>query len=361
MTKQFLILSISAMNSYSSSSIVSILVLVTVLASPAHSAPCNSSCGSFANIGFPFSLKNSLYGVDRSSCPSSFMNNPYLNLFCNETEGKLYALHEDMNFTPLEVIHIHDDSLIVRIAADDMGLATMTSQASSCSDSPKTEILLPPVGTGPYIISDENKFGSFGCSLGTLELSDAIDYNVSDGFANYYDHVVVGGCAVLLPIDQNNTDCGNHTCCVATLPPVSDLHLRFAAYSADYSYYGTNTKAPECVCSNNYAALFHPESTDFDNRLYRIKITWALPVIINDTTSDPTSVGREAELNDAIMKSPNYACTSDETSDFIAVPEVQGYRCKCKEGFTGDGYANGTGCTSKIHRNIPDLIMLLIH
>ena len=205
--------------------------------------------------------------------------------------------------------------------------------------------MLPLVGIGPYVI-----FGSFSCTLGPLEKSDLTYYNESDlNPSYYYDHVVVGGCAVLLPDNQNNADCGNHTCCVATLPSVSDLHLRYAAYSADYSYYGTNTKAPECVCSNNYAALFHPESTDFDNRLYRIKITWALPVIINDTTSDPTSVGREAELNDAIMKSPNYACTSDETSDFITVPEVQGYRCQCKEGFTGDGYANGTGCTSKKH------------
>ena len=245
-----------------------------------------------------------------------------------------------------------------------MGVAEMIPAPDelTCNMSQRAALSLGPVGIGPYVISDENKFGSFGCSLGTLEMSDLTIYNGSYLIPTYYDHVVVGGCAVLLPINRNNADCGNHTCCVATLPPVSDLHLRYAAYSADYSNYGADPKTPECVCSNNYATLFHPESTDFDNRLYRIRITWALPVVLNDTTStDPTSVGREAELNDAIMKSPNYACTRDETSDFIAVPEVQGYRCQCKEGFTGDGYANGTGCTSKIHPNIPDLIMLLIH
>ena len=186
-------------------------------------------------------------------------------------------------------------------------------------------------------------------------LSDVTDYNVSDTSSNYYDHVVVGGCAVLLPDNRNNADCDNHTCCVASLPPVSDLHIRYAVCHAYYSDYGintTNTTNPECKCSNNYATLFHPESTDFDNRFFPIKITWALPVIINDTTSDPTSIEREAELNKTIIESPHYACTRDQTSEFIAVPEVQGYRCKCKDGFEGDGYANGTGCISKKQLNI---------
>ena len=349
------------MNSYSSSSIVPILVLLTMLASPGDSASCNSSCGNITNIGFPFSLNNSLSPVD-SSCPSTYMENPYLQLFCNHTEEKLYALHETRNFTRLEVMSIHNDSLIVRIADDNnMGRAEMISNGSNCTPSESTEIKLPPVGIGPYVISDENKFGSFGCTLGSLAMSDSIDYNVSDKFSNYYDHVVVGGCAVLLPENQNNTECGNHTCCVATLPPVSDLHLRYAAYYAYYSGYGINTKTEECKCSNNYATLFHPEYTDFDNRLFRIKITWALPVILNDTTSDPTSLERETELNDTIMESPDYACTRDQRSEFVAVPEVQGYRCKCKQGFAGDGYANGTGCTSKTQRNIPYIIMQLIN
>ena len=153
--------------------------------------------------------------------------------------------------------------------------------------------------------------------------------------------------------NQNNTECGNRTCCVAALPSLSTLHLRYDAYYAYYSNYGINKTNPECFCSNNYVTLFHPESTDFDTRLYRIKITWALPVFLNDTITDPTSILREDELNKAINKSSNYACTQDGRSDFIAVPEVQGYRCKCKDGFAGDGYFNGTGCTSKTQFNLP--------
>ena len=338
------------MNSSFSSFIILLipLLLITNVVVVADSAPCMQSCGTINNISFPFSVNNSLSGVD-PSCPSSYMDNPYLQLFCNETEGKLYINRDSDFLSTLEVISIANDSLIARKLGARMGRAEMNPAPDelTCSVSKRKVLLLPPVGIGPYVISDENKFGSFGCTLGSLAMSDSIDYNVSDKFSNYYDHVVVGGCAVLLPENQNNTDCGNHTCCVATLPPVSDLHLRYAAYYASYSDYGTNTKTPECVCSNNYATLFHPEYTDFDNRLFRIKITWALPVILNDTTSDPTSLERETELNDAIMESPDYACTRDQRSEFVAVPEVQGYRCKCKDGFAGDGYANGTGCISK--------------
>ena len=348
----------SSFSSFSSLVLLLLILLLLITNIVAADYPaCVGSCGNITNIRFPFSLNNSLSGVD-PACPSSYMNNPYLRLFCNHTQGKLYAL-QNSNLTSLEVISIHNDSLIVRLAGpSNMGRAEMSSNGSNCTDSETTRIVLP---AGPYVISDENKFGSFGCTLGTLEMSDSIDYNVSDQFSNYYDHVVVGGCAVLLPENQNNSECGNHTCCVASLPSVSDLHLRYASYHAYYSDYGINSTYEECKCSNNYATLFHPEYTDFDNRLYQIKITWALPVILNDTTSDPTSLERETELNDAIMESPDYACTRDQRSEFVAVPEVQGYRCKCKEGFVGDGYANGTGCTSKTQRNIPYIIMQLIN
>ena len=355
----------SSFSSSSSSLILlrSLLLLLINIVSASASASCKRSCGNITDIRFPFSVNNSLSGVD-PSCPSSYMDNPYLRLFCDQAEGKLYMYPPTNDyFNTLEVISIHNDSLIAQNFVTNTGRAEMIPAPDelTCNASDRAALLLPPVGIGPYVISDENKFGSFGCTLGTLEMSDLTKYNGSYLIPSYYDHVVVGGCAVLLPENRNNTDCGNHTCCVATLPPVSDLHLRYAAYYAYYSGYGINTKTEECKCSNNYATLFHPEYTDFDNRLYQIKITWALPVILNDTTSDPTSVIRDAELNKTIMESPNYACTRDQTSEFIAVREVQGYRCKCKDGFTGDGYANGTGCTSKIQHNIPYIIMQLIN
>ena len=95
--------------------------------------------------------------------------------------------------------------------------------------------------------------------------------------------------------------------------------------------------------SNNYATLFHPNFTDFDTPSFQIKIMWALPVRMNASSSDFS----EKELNETIINNPDYACTGDQRSDFIPLPKLQGYRCKCKDGFVGDGYANGTGCTGK--------------
>ena len=250
-----------------------------------------------------------------------------------------------------------------------MGRAEMTPNGSTCiMNEATTNISLPPyLQTGPYVISDENKFGSFGCTMAVLSTTDLIDQTSNDNALDYSDHVAVGGCSVLLPNNQTNSgcaknsDCANRSC-TASLPLASDLHLRYTSYSTTNSlivtrvthvnHYSSRSGAPvpECDCSNNYATLFHQESTDFENRLYGIKITWALPVILNATTSDPRSPQREAELNKTIRESPNYACAENGT--FIAVPEVQGYWCKCKEGFAGDGYTHGTGCTSKKQHNI---------
>ena len=310
-------------------------------ASSASDSPqCMGSCGSITNIRFPFSLNNNIWPVD-PSCPSSYMDNPYLQLFCNETEGKLYALHEISNFTTLEVMSIHNDSLIVRIADGNMGRAEMTGNESNCTMNEATPtILLPPVGIGPYVISDENKFGSFGCTVGTLYTSDVAGNSTH---FDYSDHAAVGGCSVLLPDNRHNPECGNRTCCLASLPPATDLHLRAAVYVTGYTFFNINETAPECSnCSNNYAALFYPNSTDFDDRSFPIKILWALPVVAIDT------IVTGNELNQTnLMESPNYACTGHNSSVFMPVPELPGYLCKCKIGFVGDGYTNGTGCTGK--------------
>ena len=330
----------SSYTSFFSSILLLLLLLLhtTNIVAAADSASCQWSCGSITNISFPFSLNNSLSPVD-PSCPSSYMDNPSFQLFCNETEGKLYAL-QNSNFTTLEVISIENDSLIVRVADPSMGRAEMTPNGSDCTDSYTTYILLPPVQTGPYVISDENQFGSFGCTMGVLTTSDV---SGNSSYLAYSDHAAVGGCSVLLPDNRKNPDCGNRTCCVASLPPATDLHLRYAFYYTSYSFLNINKTDPECsVCSDNYASLFYPNLTDFEDNSFPIKILWALPVIVNDT------IVTSNELNQTnLMESSNYACTRDNSSDFIPVPELPGYLCKCKIGFVGNGYTNGTGCTGK--------------
>ena len=293
-------------------------------AAAAEISACLDSCGSITNISFPFSVSNNL-----TSCSSPYMNNPYLHLLCNQTEGKLYALPDpvyterDSQLTRLEVISIRTDSLIVEIATVDKGISQMVPDESNCTDGEKLQkaLILPPIGEGPYILSDENKFGTFGCSMGTISTSDLIDhdpnappdygppnnatsdYSYDDTYVDYYDHIVGGGCTVLLPNNRINADCGNHMCCVASLPPSSELHLRYANYYtsyADTTLSGFNLTGPECNCSNNYATLFHSEFTDFERRLFRLKIVWALPVVMNYTT-DPTSAGTDDELTHKIL------------------------------------------------------------
>ena len=292
---------------------IPILLLIT-MPTAADSVSCIRSCGNINNISFPFSVNNSLSGVD-PSCPSTYMDNPYLRLFCNHTEGKLYAMPDpvytepESQLTRLEVTSIRNDSLIVRVATQNMDVAQMTPVVpgtdSNCSGSDRTWVLLPLFGPGPYVISDDNKFGAFGCTMGTIYMSDIIDHKTNDTIVDYYDQSVMRGCSVVLPDNLNNSDYSKHTCCVASLPPASDLRLRYASYTADayetQNLFGINVTDPECMCSKNYAALYHPNFTDLDNRLFQMKIIWVLPP--------------EGDLNHAeIMKSPHYACTGDETS-----------------------------------------------
>ena len=238
-------------SSYSSSfssippRILLLLLLITNILAAADSA-CLDSCGSITDIRFPFSVVSNLTSPLDPSCPSSYMNNPYLRLFCNQTQGKLYVRPQGSDyFKPLVVMSIHNDSLIAQNFVTNMGVAEMIPAPDefTCNASYRSALSLPPVGIGPYVLSDENKFGSFGCTLGIVEMSDHTNHNGNYSTPNYYDHVVVGGCAVLLPTNRKNADCGNHTCCVASLPSASDLHLRYASYYAYYSNHGINTHA----------------------------------------------------------------------------------------------------------------------
>ena len=61
--------------------------------------------------------------------------------------------------------------------------------------------------TPEYTLSDENKFGSFACTMGVLSTSNIIHQMVSDTLQINYNHV------------ENNIERGNHTCCVTSLPP----------------------------------------------------------------------------------------------------------------------------------------------
>ena len=127
-----------------------------------------------------------------------------------------------------------------------MDRAQMTPNEINSTNSEITGLMLPPVQIGPYVISEENKFGSFGYTLGILEMRDSIDYNVSDNVSNFYNHGVVRGCSILLCNNQNNPDCLNCTCCLASISHVVDLQLHYATYYTSYTNFNINATDLEC-------------------------------------------------------------------------------------------------------------------
>ena len=127
-----------------------------------------------------------------------------------------------------------------------MGRAMIPNKIN-CTGSGTTRIFLPPVQIGPYVISEENKFGSFGYTLGILEMRDSIDYNVSDNVSNFYNHVVVRGCSILLCENQNNPDCLNRMCCLVSISPLVDLHLHYGTYYTSYTNFNINATYLECI------------------------------------------------------------------------------------------------------------------
>lgn len=282
----------------------------------------NQTCGDLT-VRYPFKLTST------PACPSF---SSFFELECKPS-GKLYfnyATHIDV-LTPLQVIEIihSNNSLILDITS------LRAASNESCGFQHFSTVSLPSF-PGPYYISDDNKFVSLGCISGTLYTGILKDYSPQDysqlEYSDYSD-LEVGGCYVLYPADINNPECANHTCCVSSLP--RRVLPRYAYYEVqEYTYDGSTLHANRSLCSNystcssNFATLFYPDSTDFNNGFYRLKLKWALP-------SNRTA--------NRIIQSTDYACSHG--ANLTIVDAVPGYVCSCNPGYTGDGYSNGSGCS----------------
>ncbi|MCO5575999.1 hypothetical protein L7F22_029806 [Adiantum nelumboides] len=182
----------------------------------------------------------------------------------------------------------------------------------------------------PFFISDDNLFGSFGCSMGILLGADLLR-NASTSEIHVRS-VELGGCSVLCPSEEKYPDCGGHTCCVSNLG--QGTAFREVFYYVDQSQFITNTSFDANIeCHTMYATVFHPNYSDFSKKRYGIELKWALPS--NQTQSI-------LHLTRAI----DFACSSN--SNVTIVQEVPGYYCYCQHGFVGDGYSQGLGCAGVI-------------
>ncbi|MCO5575644.1 hypothetical protein L7F22_029446 [Adiantum nelumboides] len=288
----------------------------------------NQTCGGI-KVSYPFKLENA---TDCPSFSSSF------ELECDTHTGYLLFKKASMNDFFFLLNNSHSSrplSLrVLALAADSIALDVtstviamkLTPNGTYCDGDIKT-LVLPPF-PHPYVFSDENSLGGFGCPYAILATANlaGTDSSLSVNSTPGFKDAAVGGCDVLCPGGDNNPECGNEKCCVFHWSRGS--FPRILVYGAARSYISAATYKPE-TCSSNYATLFHPNYTNFQSQKYGIKLMWALP------SNHTTFLG--------FTQSPDYACSNH--SGISLVQEVPGYLCYCLHGYSGDGYAQGTGCS----------------
>ncbi|MCO5557485.1 hypothetical protein L7F22_011050 [Adiantum nelumboides] len=230
----------------------------------------------------------------------------------------------------MKILHLDKNYLIVDATALGSSPRTPSTNGNgSCVPAnEESSLSLPSFPSGPFVISDDNQFGSFGCSIGVFAGAELV-HNASTSEPDA-SRVEVGGCAVLCPSDVKNPKCDGHTCCVTNLS--QGTSFRGVSYYVTPSSIITNSPFDaNAECQSLYATVFHPSYRDFSNNTYGIKLKWALP---------------SNQMKSALKRTPDYACSNN--SDNEIVQEVPGYYCFCLDGFEGDGYSEGLGCTTVI-------------
>ncbi|KAI5057929.1 hypothetical protein GOP47_0027944 [Adiantum capillus-veneris] len=281
-------------------------------------------------VSYPFKLSNNTHcpsydsSFDLDCQLSQGQERLYLNNITNITNylylNNITASGYSNAAVPRRVLHIDFDGIIVDSTGLNASFTTLPNGSCIPSTVPPT-LALPPYPS-PFFFSDDNLFGSFGCSvLGVIAsgelLSDASMSKLKSS------KIEIGGCYVLCPgEDEVNPICGGRACCNSSL--TSGISLRDIAILVQYP----ETPNPINQCSSMYSTIFYPgKYTNFSRQTYGVKLGWALPS--NQSIED-------------IKQSPEFAC-SDHSNPTI-VPQVPGYYCSCQHGFQGDGYAQGLGC-----------------
>ncbi|MCO5556157.1 hypothetical protein L7F22_009701 [Adiantum nelumboides] len=278
------------------------------------------TCGT-VSVSYPFKLN----GMD--NCPSF---SPFFNLHCKQGV-QLYLTNMTYNNASVDVRILHLDTNNLIVDATALGSSPMTPSPNgngSCLSATEFSSLSLPTFPSPFFISDDNLFGSFGCSMGILIGAELLR-NASNS-EPYLRTVELGGCSVLCPGDEKNPECGGHTCCVSNLG--QGTSFRGVIYYVYPSSFITNTSFDDnAECQSMYATVFHPNYSDFSNKTYGINLKWALPSNHTQSVSD-------------LKSTIDFACSNN--SHITIVQEVPGYYCSCQHGFDGDGYSQGLGCAA---------------
>ncbi|MCO5556154.1 hypothetical protein L7F22_009698 [Adiantum nelumboides] len=230
----------------------------------------NQKCGN-VRVSYPFKLD------DMDNCPSF---SPSFSLHCKQ--GELYLTNMSYNDASVDMRILHFDTNNLTLDATGFGSSPMNDSCLSPT-STFSSLILPTSFPfpSPFVISDDNLFGSFGCFTG-------IFIGIDSTSETDLRSVVLGGCSVLCR-DDKYPDCEGHTCCVSSRG--QGASIREVVYYVNPSPFIRNDTSPDVntECHTMYAIIFHRNYSDFSKKTYGIKLNGHC----HQTKLNPFQISRE--------------------------------------------------------------------
>eukprot|EP01018_Ginkgo_biloba_P012536 Gb_23403 [translate_table: standard] len=269
------------------------LLVVTIFLALAEGSVTKCSrpqkCGNLT-VNYPFGIKN-------SAC---IAHDPGFEIICKENSSLGRGL---LPFLPtpsgdFQILNISNGTLIIN---------STSLKAMSCNGTDDARKVLQLPKDGPFTISNTNVFAVIGCSsIGSF--ISPVEAGLPGGG--------VGKCQAACLNQDEPKYCNAYGCCSAGIPG-NWQWINFTGGGIHYQYF------ENC----GFSTILEPETFSTLHRgwigsgQYGLKLDWAI-----------------GNLNCSIA-SPGcsqHAICSDRRN---------GYICNCQEGYEGDGYSNGTGCT----------------
>ncbi|KAI3947049.1 hypothetical protein MKW92_039554 [Papaver armeniacum] len=271
---------------------------------------CRSHCGN-VSIPYPFGIG-----------PGCFIDK-YFEIRCDESllnsAKPVYGPNYD----------------ILNISISDGTMTTEVFIARDCPDN-ETPTYYSTAGFDKFTFSNtKNKFIGMGCNTWA--------YLGQDNGAS-----VGSGCLSICNKTEDSTDgsCTGVGCCQASVPAgLQILNLRAG------SMFNINTSERLSFNPCSYGFLIESSSFNYSSSYlkdFKSYGTGTVPVVVDWTVGFETC--DEAERN------PSYACGLHSDCIVPAGNNTQGYRCKCKRGYTGNPYLSNSsygGCRDIDECNMP--------